>query len=79
MKRLVEDTYELNEQAPVTLITHSMGSLMALVFLQEQTQQWKEKYITKMISLAGAWAGSIKTLKVYAMGKKRLYKMVNIY
>lgn len=64
----MEDTYEENQQTPITFITHSMGSPMTLVFLQQQSVQWKEKYVQRQISLAGAWAGSIKALKVFAMG-----------
>uniref|UniRef100_A0A1A9WZY5 Group XV phospholipase A2 n=1 Tax=Glossina brevipalpis TaxID=37001 RepID=A0A1A9WZY5_9MUSC len=68
LKELVEATYETNDQMPVTFITHSMGSRMVLVFLQQQTLEWKNKFIARVISLAGAWAGSVKALKVYAMG-----------
>ncbi|XP_039483450.1 phospholipase A2 group XV-like [Drosophila santomea] len=68
LKQLVEDTYEANNQSAVTFISHSMGSLMTLVFLQEQPVQWKAKYVKRMISLAGVWAGSFKAVKVFAMG-----------
>lgn len=64
----MEDSYEANNQSAVTFISHSMGSLMTLVFLQEQTLQWKAKYVKRMISLAGVWAGSFKAVKVFAMG-----------
>lgn len=68
MKQLVEETYELGGQQRITLIVHSMGGPMSLVFLQKQTQAWKDKYIARLISLAGAWAGSAKAIKVFAMG-----------
>uniref|UniRef100_A0A1A9WZY4 Group XV phospholipase A2 n=1 Tax=Glossina brevipalpis TaxID=37001 RepID=A0A1A9WZY4_9MUSC len=68
LKKLVESTYETNGQMPVTFITHSMGSPLILVFLRQQTLEWKNKFIARVISLAGAWAGSVKALKVYAMG-----------
>lgn len=64
----MEETYESNEKTPVTFITHSMGSPMTLVFLQQQTLEWKRKYVERQISLAGAWAGSMKAVKVFAMG-----------
>lgn len=41
---------------------------MSLVFLQRQSKDWKEKYIERVISLAGAWAGSAKAVKVFAIG-----------
>ncbi|XP_034101270.1 phospholipase A2 group XV [Drosophila albomicans] len=68
LKQLVEDAYEANNKTPVTFITHSMGSPMTLVFLQEQTMEWKAQYVRRQISLAGAWAGSFKAIKVFAMG-----------
>lgn len=68
LKNLVEVTYEANENVPVTFIVHSMGAPMTLVFLQQQEKTWKSKYISRVISLAGAWAGSVKALKVFAIG-----------
>lgn len=68
MKQLVEETYELGDQQRVTLIVHSMGGPMSLVFLQKQTKAWKDKYIARVISLSGAWAGSAKAVKVFAIG-----------
>lgn len=68
MKTLVEETYEKSGNQRVTLIVHSMGGPMSLVFLQMQPQKWKDKYVDKIISLAGAWAGSVKAIKVFAIG-----------
>lgn len=68
MKTLVEETYENADKQPVTFIVHSMGGPMSLVFLQQQAQSWKDKYIARIISLAGAWAGSAKAVKVFAIG-----------
>uniref|UniRef100_A0A336K1X7 Centrosomal protein of 97 kDa n=1 Tax=Culicoides sonorensis TaxID=179676 RepID=A0A336K1X7_CULSO len=68
MKSLVEETYKLNEDAPVSLVCHSMGCPMTLLFLQGQTQKWKDQYISKFIAIAGAWGGSAKAVKVFAIG-----------
>ncbi|XP_062552058.1 phospholipase A2 group XV-like [Armigeres subalbatus] len=68
VKHLVEETYTLNDNTPITFIVHSMGAPMTLLFLQMQTQQWKDQYIRRVISLAGAWGGSVKTLKCFAVG-----------
>lgn len=65
---MVEETYENGDQQRVTFIVHSMGGPMTLVFLQQQTQKWKDKYIEQLVSLAGAWAGSAKAVKVFAVG-----------
>ncbi|XP_076245161.1 lysosomal phospholipase A and acyltransferase [Calliopsis andreniformis] len=68
LKKLVEETYYANKQIPVTLLAHSMGGPMTLIFLQRQNQQWKDKYVNCFISLSGVWGGSIKALKVFAIG-----------
>lgn len=58
----------MNNNVPVTLVAHSMGGPMCLLFCQRQSQKWKDKYINSVITLAGAWAGSVKALKVFAIG-----------
>ncbi|XP_055638226.1 phospholipase A2 group XV-like [Toxorhynchites rutilus septentrionalis] len=68
VKHLVEETYTLNGDVPITFIVHSMGAPMTLLFLQMQSQQWKDKHIRRVISLAGAWGGSVKAIKCYAIG-----------
>jgi lysophospholipase-3 len=68
LKELVEETYRINGNVPVTFVCHSLGVLMSTAFLQKQTDSWKEKYIARMITLAGAWGGSKKSVKIYAIG-----------
>ncbi|CAK9799552.1 Phospholipase A2 group XV [Anthophora plagiata] len=68
LKELVEETYHMNKQVPVTLLAHSMGGPMSLIFLQNQTQEWKDKYINCLITLSAVWGGSVKALKVFAIG-----------
>ncbi|XP_024935900.1 group XV phospholipase A2 isoform X2 [Cephus cinctus] len=68
LKDLIEETYLMNNKEPVTLIAHSMGGPMSLVFLQQQSQKWKDKYINCLVTLAGVWGGSVKALKVFAIG-----------
>lgn len=68
LKELIEETYLMNNKQRVTLIAHSMGGPMCLIFFQRQSQSWKDKYINSMITLAGVWGGSVKALKVFAIG-----------
>ncbi|CAH0556856.1 unnamed protein product [Brassicogethes aeneus] len=68
LKKLIEETYEENGKAQVILLAHSMGSLMSLYFLNQQSQYWKDTYIKNMVTLAGVWGGSMKAVKVYAIG-----------
>lgn len=53
-----------------------MGGCMTLQFLKAQTQKWKDQYVRALVSLAGAWGGAVKALKVFAVGmlKKKNYK-----
>uniref|UniRef100_A0A1B0D3I7 Uncharacterized protein n=1 Tax=Phlebotomus papatasi TaxID=29031 RepID=A0A1B0D3I7_PHLPP len=68
LKALIEETYTINDNQAITIIAHSMGGPMSLVFLQQQTRAWKDKYIARLVTLAGAWAGSAKAVKVFAIG-----------
>lgn len=65
---MVEETYQQNNNTPVVFIVHSMGGCMTLQFLRSQTQSWKNKYVRALVSLAGAWGGAVKALKVFAVG-----------
>lgn len=69
LKDLIEDTYNKNGKLPVMLIAHSMGGPMSLYFLNKQTQAWKDQYIKCLVTLSGVWGGSMKAIKVYAIGE----------
>lgn len=67
--KLIEDTYEMNNQTKVMLIAHSMGNPVTLYWLNNfVSQQWKDKYIRTFVSLAGVWGGAVKTLRLMASG-----------
>jgi len=68
LKTLIEETYQKNDNTPVLMVTHSMGSIMTLYFLNHQTQAWKDKYIRSLISIAGVWGGTARAVKVFAVG-----------
>lgn len=68
LKLLVERAYNNSGNEPVVFICHSMGCLNNLYFLNSNTQEWKNKYVRSMISLAGVWGGSVKALKAFASG-----------
>jgi lysophospholipase-3 len=66
---LVEESYLLNGNKSVILMGHSMGAPMATYFLQQMSQEWKDKYIQSLMTLSGAYAGTFKSIKAYLMGK----------
>ncbi|OQV19903.1 Group XV phospholipase A2 [Hypsibius exemplaris] len=68
LKKLIEDTYEMNNQTAVTFVAHSMGNLFGLYFLQQQTTEWKGKYMQGFIALGAPWAGAAKAIKAFATG-----------
>ena len=53
LKNLVEETYSANGNKKITLMSHSLGCPYTLVFLNKQTQDWKDKYILQWITLNG--------------------------
>ncbi|XP_055589204.1 phospholipase A2 group XV-like [Uranotaenia lowii] len=68
LKSLIEETYAINNDTAVTLVAHSLGAPVTLNFLQQQSQEWKDKYIRRLISLSGAWGGTVKAVKTYTIG-----------
>lgn len=69
MKILVEKAYADNDNTPIILICHSMGSPNMLYFLNRQKQAWKDKYIRALVTLAGVWGGTVRAMKVFAVGE----------
>lgn len=67
---MTEETYKQNNNTSIIFIAHSMGGPMLQVFFQKMSQEWKDKHVRAVISLCGAWAGSVKALKVYVVGKQ---------
>jgi len=68
LKSLIEDLYHSNQATPVTIISHSMGGLFGLHFLQQQDQAWLDMFIHRFIPLATPWAGAAIQLNTYASG-----------
>ena len=67
-----------NGNTPVIMIAHSMGCTMSLYFLTQQTKAWKDKYVKSLITLAGPWGGSAKSLEIFAVGTDLSDKINNI-
>ncbi|CAI2733887.1 unnamed protein product [Schistosoma spindalis] len=68
LKLLVEETYINANRRPVVLLGHSMGSLYALNFLNNQTKSWKKKYIKSYISVSAPFGGAVKALLTVLTG-----------
>jgi hypothetical protein len=62
-KHLIETVSSLNNNKPVVFVAHSMGNLILTLFLNEQSQGWKDKYIKHFYSISAPWAGTPKSLR----------------
>jgi len=68
-KALIEDAYEKNGGTRVVIVTHSMGSPMTHYFLVNQVSaEWKAKYVRAFVSLSGVFGGTVRAMKVFAVG-----------
>ncbi|XP_015784283.1 group XV phospholipase A2 [Tetranychus urticae] len=66
-KTMIESSYtKLGKK--LVLVCHSMGCPITLYFLNNQKQDWKDRHIRCLISLAGAWGGAVKSLKAFTSG-----------
>lgn len=71
LKTLIEETYTLNNQRKVVIITHSLGGLFGLYFLNHMEQSWKEKYVQAYAPIASPFAGAAKVMRLFASGKQK--------
>ncbi|KPP65900.1 group XV phospholipase A2-like [Scleropages formosus] len=67
LRKMIEEMAE-TYGGPVVLIAHSMGNMYTLYFLNQQPQEWKDRYIKAFVSLGAPWGGVAKTLRVVASG-----------
>lgn len=68
MLTLVEETYGVNGNRSVSLISHSLGCLFTLHLLNTQTTAWKAKYVKQWIAVSGVWGGAGSGLKQLLSG-----------
>lgn len=67
-KGLVEETYKMNKREKAIILCHSMGCLVMLYFLNQQTQAWKDQHVRSFFCLGGPWGGAVKSVKAFASG-----------
>lgn len=68
LKTLIESTVDAQGGVPATLVTHSMGGLQGLYFLQSQDEAWKAKYIKRWIPISAPLMGAAKEWRLFATG-----------
>lgn len=65
---LIQHAYISNNYKPVTLICHSMGCLNTVYLLNGKSQNWKDVYVRRLVSLAAPWDGSFKAISAMLFG-----------
>jgi len=65
---LVEEMFHNSGNQTVTLVSHSLGGLFGLFFLQRQPPAWKQKFIRRFLPLSTPWRGAVVQLNTYASG-----------
>jgi lysophospholipase-3 len=67
LKDLIEDTFN-QQNMRVVIVSHSMGGLHALYFLHRQSQEWKNQYIHRFITMSAPFGGSMDSVSAYLTG-----------
>ena len=67
-QELIQTHYIMNNYRRVTLICHSMGCLNSVYLLNRMTDNWKDVFIKRLITLAAPWDGSFKAISAMLYG-----------
>lgn len=67
--KLIEETYQINGNNRVNLLCHSMGCLRSIHLLNLQSNEWKDKFINRLITIGAPWLGSSQALEALLEGK----------
>jgi lysophospholipase-3 len=67
LKELIEETVAAQGQR-ASIVSHSMGCLQTLYFLNHQTQEWKDKFIERWIPISGPYGGTAELMRLHASG-----------
>ena len=62
----MEEMFHSSGSVPVTIISHSMGGLFGLYFLQQQSELWLSRHVKLFIPLNTPWRGAVIQLNTYA-------------
>ena len=68
LRTLIEETVEAAGGQRATLVSHSMGGLQTLYFLQSMTAPWKAQHIAQWIPISTPLAGAAKVARLFASG-----------
>ncbi|KAJ7297080.1 hypothetical protein O6H91_Y081600 [Diphasiastrum complanatum] len=68
LKNLIETASGSNEDRSVVVLAHSLGVLWVHYVIHQQPIEWRQKYISRFITVSGPWGGSVQALLTMASG-----------
>ena len=63
LRELIEDTARINGGQRVHLMSHSLGGPYLNLFLNLETESWREKFVASHIAISGAWLGAVTAIE----------------
>lgn len=67
----------LNGDKQVIIVSHSLGGLWVLYFLNQQPLTWRQKYIKHFIPIATPWGGTLQSMRSFSSGYSLGIPLVN--
>ncbi|XP_023535608.1 lecithin-cholesterol acyltransferase-like 1 [Cucurbita pepo subsp. pepo] len=77
LKELVEKASSSNGGKSVILVSHSLGGLFALQFLNRNPPSWRKHFIKHLVALSTPWGGSVEGMRTFASGNTLGVPLVN--
>jgi pimeloyl-ACP methyl ester carboxylesterase len=77
LRKLVEEAYTSNGDKQVILVSHSLGGLWVLYFLNQQPLSWRKRYIKHFVAIAAPWGGTVQEMRTFASGYSLGIPLVN--
>lgn len=77
LRELVEKAYMLNGDKQVIIVSHSLGGLWVLYFLNQQPLSWRQKYVKHFIPIAAPWGGTLQGMRSFSSGYSLGIPLVN--
>ena len=77
LKELVETASKANGDQPVVVFAHSMGGLWTLYFLNQQSLEWRHRYVARFVAVSVPWGGAVEQMMTFASGNPEGVPFVN--
>ncbi|POO03713.1 Lecithin:cholesterol/phospholipid:diacylglycerol acyltransferase [Trema orientale] len=68
LKALIEKASSSNGGKPVILVTHSLGGLFVLQFLNRNPLPWRRKFVRHFLAISAPWGGTVEEMLTFASG-----------